>query len=134
MATSQQYYLQNDSWEIMFEFTITAAGAIVPNSDGTTTTDPLISVVRSGAGTYVATIPGNFQAVLERQCQYNLSAATSVQVQITAIGLGTGTPTASGESTTTVTMITGNSNAVPAAADQAAGTISCKVSFRKHKI
>lgn len=134
MATNQTFTLSNDVWDIPFEFTITAAGAIVPNADGTTTTEPEIGVVRSGAGTYVATIRGNFFKVLFRRAEYFAAAASSVQAQITAVGLGTGTPTASGESTTTVTVITGNSNAVPAAADQATGTVGVQVKFQKHKI
>lgn len=134
MATNQQYTLSNDVWDVPFEFTITAAGAIVPNADGSTTTEPEISCVRSTTGTYVATIRGNFQKVLFRKAEYFLATASSVQTQITAVGLGTGTPTASGESTTTVTIITGNSNAVPAAADQATGTIGVHVKFQKHKI
>lgn len=133
-GSNQQYSLQNDVWHIMCEFTITAAGAIVPNSDGTTSTDPLISAVRTGVGTYLLTMPGNFQKVLARRVLFNAAAASSQQAQITAIGLGTGTPTAGGESTTTVTVITGNSNAVPAAADQASGVVSVFLSLQKHKL
>jgi hypothetical protein len=134
MATNQQYTISNDLWHIPFSFTVTTAGAIVPNADGSTTTEPEISVVRSGAGTYVATIRGNFQKVLFSRASYFLASASSVQTQVTAIGLGTGTATASGEATTTVTVITGNSNAVPAAADQAAGTIGVFLVLQKHKV
>lgn len=134
MATNQQYTLSNDVWHIPVEWTITAAGAVVPNANGTTTTEPEVSVVRSAAGTYVVTIRGNFQRAIYAKGTFRNSAASSVQAMVTAIGLGTGTPTASGESTTTVTVITGNSNAVPAAADQAAGIVGVDLKFQKHKV
>lgn len=136
MATNQVYTLANDVWFIAAEFTLTAAGAVVANSDGTTTTDPLISVVKAGTGTYTITIPGNFQKVLFASAEMRPSGGspTSQVAEITAIGLGTGTPTASGESTTTVTITTGNSNATPAAADQANGIVGFDLRFLKHKI
>lgn len=134
MATNQQYSESSDIWHIPVEFTITAAGAIVPNSDGTTTTEPLISAARTGAGTYVVTIPGNFQKTLEAQASYRDATPRSIVANITAIGLGTGAVTASGAATTIVTVVTGNSNAVPAAADQAQGVVGIKVYFQKHKI
>jgi hypothetical protein len=57
VATNQLYSLGNDIWFVFGEFTLTAAGAVVPNADGTTTTDPLISVARTGAGTYLGHHP-----------------------------------------------------------------------------
>jgi hypothetical protein len=132
-GNNQQYSLSNDRWQLEVEWTLTAAGAIVPNADGSTTTEPLVSVVRSVAGTYVVTIPGSFQKTLHAEGTFRTSGATSVQAQVTAISLGGGTPTPGGESTTTVTVITGNSNAVPAAADQASGTVGLKAVFQKHK-
>jgi hypothetical protein len=134
MANKVEIVLGDGLWVVPFEFTITTAGAVVANSDGTTTTNPYVSVVRASAGTYTATIVGNFQKVVSRFVQFVAAAASSVQAQITAIGLGTGTATATGEATTTATIITGNSNAVPAAADQAAGTIACRLVFQKNKI
>lgn len=122
------------TWIYEFEFTITAAGAIVPNTDGSTTTDPEIAATRTAAGTYRIDIRGNFQKVISRQVQFVAAAASSQQAQITAVSLGGGTPTATGESVTTVTIITGNSNAVPAAADQAAGTIAVFITFQKNKV
>lgn len=134
MATNQQYSLSNDIWHLVAEFTITAAGAVVPNADGSTTTEPLISAVRSGAGTYVLTIPGNFQKTLNAFSSYRDATPRSIVANITAVGLGTGTVTASGEATTTVTVVTGNSNATPAAADQAQGVVGINVKFQKHKM
>lgn len=121
-------------WVAECEVTITAAGAVVPDANGNTTTDPSIVCTRTGAGTYRFDIPGNFQKVVRRDITFNSAAASSIQAQITAISLGGGTPTASGDSVTTVTAITGNSNAVPAAADQAAGVIAIKICFQKNKI
>lgn len=134
MATNQQYALSGDMWKIVAEWTITAAGAVVPNADGTTTTEPEVSVVRSGAGTYVVTVPGNFQKTLLATATYRDATPRSIQATITAIGLGTGTLQAGGGSTTTFTVVTGNSNAVPAAADQAQGIVGLKVFMQKHKI
>lgn len=134
MASNQQYSLQNDVWHIMAEFTITAAGAIVPNADGSTTTDPLITAVRSGAGTYVLTMVGNFQKTLHAMATYRDATPRSIVANVTAVGLGTGTPSATGESTTTVTIVTGNSNAVPAAADQAQGIVGLNAKLQKHKL
>lgn len=134
MATNQQYSISNDVWHIMCEWTITAAGAVVPNADGTTTTEPEISVVRSGAGTYVVTVRGNFQKTIHAMGTYRDATPRSIVANLTAIGLGTGTPTASGDSTTTFTVVTGNSNAVPAAADQAQGVVGLVAKMQKHKI
>jgi hypothetical protein len=121
-------------WVYELEWTITTAGAVVPNADGTTTTDPEVNVTRTGVGTYRVDIRGNFFKVLQAQANYRHSAASSVQAQVTAIGLGSGTPLATGEAVTTVTVITGASNAVPAAADQAVGIINLQVIFIKNKI
>jgi hypothetical protein len=136
VATNQHYTLSNDVWFISGEFTLTAAGAVVPNSDGTTTTDPLITAARIGAGTYLVTIPGNFQRTLFASAEMRPSGGspTSQVAEITAISLGGGAVTASGESTTTVTLVTGNSNATPAAADQANGIVGFDLRFQKHKI
>lgn len=134
MPTNQSVFFAFDEWLVDLEYTITAAGAIVPNADGSTTTIPGINATRTGAGTYRIDIPGNFSKVLNRHTQFHAAAASSQQSQITAIGLGTGTPGPTGEAVTTVTVITGNSNAVPAAADQASGTIGVQVKFQKHKM
>lgn|SRR5678816_1366088 len=134
MATNQTYTISNDVWNVYIEWTITAAGAVVPNSDGSTTTEPEVSVVRSGAGTYVVTMRGNFQRVLSAHATYRDATPRSIVANITAISLGGGTPTASGESTTTFTVVTGNSNAVPAAADQAQGVVGIRAQMVKHKV
>lgn len=134
MATSQQYTFSNDVWNIFVEWTITAAGAVVPNADGTTTTEPEISVVRSGAGTYLLTIPGNFQKTIQAYATYRDATPRSIVANVILIGLGTGTAQAGGGTTTNVTVVTGNSNAVPAAADQAQGVVGLRVQFQKHKI
>lgn len=134
MATNQQYAITNDAWIIAAEWTITAAGAVVANADGSTTTEPEISVVRASAGTYTVTVRGNFQKTIYAFASYRDATPRSIVANITAIGLGTGTPTASGDSTTTFTVVTGNSNAVPAAADQAQGIVGLRAVMQKHKI
>lgn len=134
MPTPVEIHGLGGKWLYEFEFTVTTAGAIVPDADGFTTTDPQVSVVRASAGTYTATIPGNFQKVVSRRAEFVAAAASAIQAQITAVGLGTGTAQAGGGTTSTLTIITGNSNAVPAAADQAAGTVSVSVAFQKNKI
>jgi hypothetical protein len=118
----------------MVEWTITAAGAVVPNADGSTTTEPEISVARSGAGTYLLTIPSNFQKALNLMATYRAAAPSSIVANVTTVGLGTGVPQAGGGATTNVTVVTGNSNAVPAAADQAAGIVGFRGQFVRHKI
>lgn len=134
MASNQEVQYLEGKWIVEGEFTITTAGAIVPNADLSTTTDPRITATLTGTGTYRLDIPGNFYKTVCRDVRYHGSAASSVQAQITAIGLGTGTvQAATGEATTTVTIITGNSNAVPAAANQASGTISFRLAFLKNK-
>jgi len=132
--TNQSYFKTSDTWHVECEFTITAAGAIVANADGTTTTEPECAAVRTGAGTYTVTFPGNFQKTIEAIASYRDATPRSIVANITAIGLGTGAPTASGGTTTVVTIVTGNSNAVPAAADQAQGIVGMKCLFQKHKI
>lgn len=134
MATSQQVTLSSSVWDVIAEWTITAAGAVVPNSDGTTTTEPEISVARTGAGTYVVTIPGNFQRTLHAEATYRDATPRSIVANITAISLGGGAVQAGGGVTSTVTVITGNSNAVPAAADQAQGIVGINIKFQKNKI
>lgn len=132
--TNQLYTMTSDSWRVDVEWTITAAGAVVPNTDGTTTTEPLVSVARTGAGTYLLTIPGNFQKTVHALGTYRDATPRSIVANVTLIGLGTGTAQAGGGSTTNVTVVTGNSNAVPAAADQAQGVVGAKLVFQKHKI
>lgn len=132
--TNQSYFKTSDTWHIECEWTITAAGAVVPNADGTTTTEQEISVVRSGAGTYVLTVPGNFQKTIEAVATYRDATPRSIVANLTVIGLGTGTPQAGGGVTTNFTIVTGNSNAVPAAADQAQGIVGLKALMQKHKI
>lgn len=134
MATNQQYSFSNDVWKVYVEWTITAAGAVVPNSDGSTTTEPEIAVTRTGAGTYRVDIRGNFQKTLHATATYRDATPRSIVANVTAISLGGGTPTASGEAVTTVTVVTGNSNATPAAADQAQGVVGLRIAFQKHKI
>lgn len=135
MGTTTTVHSAYGKYVYEFEFTIGAAGAVVANADGSTSTDPEVRVIRTGAGTYRADIIGNFQRVIRRQANYNpVGAGSSVQAQITAVGLGTGTPTATGEAVTVVTIVTGNSNATPAAADQTTGSVSVFISFQKHKI
>jgi hypothetical protein len=132
--TNQSYDSTPACWRFNVEWTITAAGAVVPNADGTTTTDPQVGVARTGAGTYLVTFPGNFQKVAGMQPTYRDATARSIVVNVTAVGLGTGTPMATGESTTTVTVVTGNTNAAPTAADQAQGIIGLRVAFQKNKV
>lgn len=135
MATNQQFSDTSDLWHYFIEWTITAAGAVVPNADGSTTNEPLISVARTGAGTYLVTIPGNFQKCMNPLATYRTGGAPATSVaNVSLVGLGTGTPTASGGSTTNVTVVTGVSNAVPAAADLATGFVGLRVEFQKHKI
>lgn len=134
MATSQTYTFTNDVWNVFVEWTITAAGAVVANADGTTTTEPEISVARTGAGTYLLTIPGNFQKVVNMVATYRDATPRSIQATVILVGLGTGTAQAGGGVTTNVTVVTGNSNAVPAAADQAQGVVGLRAQFQKHKI
>lgn len=134
MATNQLYTHSNDTWHIEAEWTITAAGAVVPNTDGSTTTEPEFSVVRSGAGTYVLTVPGNFQKVIHAMGTYRDATPRSIVANHILTGLGTGTAQAGGGSTSTFTVVTGNSNAVPAAADQAQGVVGFKALLQKHKI
>lgn len=134
MATNQSYSLSSDVWNIMAELTITAAGAIVPDANGNTTSEPQITAVRSAAGTYVFTIPGNFQKVMCMEPIYRAAAASSVIAEITGVGLGTGAVTAGGESTTTVTVVTCTSNASATPADQATGIVGFDGKFQKHKI
>lgn len=134
MATNQQYSLSNDVWRVDVEWTITAAGAVVPNADGTTTTEPEVSVARTGAGTYLLTIPGNFQKVINAIGTYRDATPRTIVANVILVGLGTGTAQAGGGVTTNVTVVTGNSNAVPAAADQAQGVVGLRAKFQKHKI
>lgn len=134
MATNQSYSLSSDVWNIMAELVLGAAGAIVPDANGNTTSEPQITAAKTGNGTYVFTIPGNFQKVLCVEPIYRAAAASSVIAEITAVGLGTGAVSAGGEASTTVTVITGNSNAVPGAADQATGIVGFDAKFQKHKI
>lgn len=134
MATNQQYTLSNDVWHVFCEWTVTAAGAVVPNADGTTTTEPEISVARTGTGTYVVTIPGNFQKTIHALPSYRNATPASSVANITAIGLGTGALQAGGGVQSTVTVVTGASNATPAAADLTSGQIGVNVKFQKHKI
>jgi len=132
--TNQSYDSTPACWRFNVEWTITAAGAVVPNADGTTTTDPQVSVVRASAGTYTLTFPGNFQKVAGMQPTYRDATPRSIQATVIAVGLGTGTPMATGETTTTVTFVTGNTNASPAAADQAQGICGLRVAFQKNKV
>lgn len=129
-----EIHSQGGKWTYEFEFTLTAGGAIVANADGSTTTDPLVTATKTGTGTYRIDITGNFFKVIKKDCSMHASAAGSQQAQITAVGLGTGTAGPTGEAVTTLTIITGNSNAVPAAADQASGTVSARVTFQKNKL
>ena len=122
-----------DKWVYECEWTITTAGAVVPDADGNTTTDPEIAVTRTGAGTYRVDIRGNFFKTIAARPHFRHSAASSVQAQVTGVSLGGGTPTAAQDQVTTVTVITGNTNAVPAAADQAAGVVGLYISFQKSK-
>lgn len=134
MATNQYYTIEPDIWWVGGEVTIGAAGAITPDANGFTCTSPLCTAVRASAGTYTITIPGNFFKVIVAEPTLRAAAASSVITEITGISLGGGTPTAGGESTTTITIITGNSNAVPAAADQSNIVIGFDVKFQKHKV
>jgi hypothetical protein len=119
--TSRGFDASLNQWSYKVEWTITAAGAIVPNGDGTTTTDPEVSVVRASAGTYTVTFPGKFTKVLDLRASYRAAAGSSIIAQVTGSAFG---PPA------TVTVITGNSNAVPAAADQAAGVVGLRADFQ----
>jgi len=134
MATNQQYSESSDLWHLHCEWNITAAGAIVPDASGNTTSEPLFVAVRTGAGTYSLTVPGNFQKTMSAMGTYRDATPRSIVTNITAIGLGTGAPTASGGTTTVLTVVTGNTNATPAAADQAQGFVGVRVTFQKHKI
>lgn len=114
-----------------FEFNVGAAGAVVANSDGSTSTDPEVSVVRTAAGTYRVTIPNGYAKVIRRSAEYvPAGAGSSAQAQITAVGLGAGTPTASGTATSTVTVVTAVSGAAPAAADLTSGSVSVYIALQ----
>lgn len=135
MATNQQYTLSNDIWHVFCEWNLTAAGAVVPNADGTTTSEPEISVVRSTTGTYVATIPGNFQKVVKGDAYYRTAGGTTGVACLGVIGLGTGVAQAGGGATTTVLVTTAANNAAAATpADLGSGTVGFNVKFQKHKI
>lgn len=134
MATNQLYSESGDTWHIECEFTITAAGAIVPDASNNTTTEPLFVAARTGAGTYTVTVPGNFQKTLHCTATYRDATPRSIVANVIAVGLGTGAVTASGSVTTVFTIATGNSNATPAAADQAQGVVGLKALMQKHKI
>lgn len=134
MATMVGVDSPGGKWTYDFEFEITTSGAIVANSDGTTTTDPDVSVVYAGSGVYTVTIVGNFYKVLSRLCQYWNATPADQWAQITAVGLGTGTATATGEATTTLTIKTLDDTATPSAQEQSSGTIAVHIAFQKNKI
>lgn len=134
MPFAVSYSHTPDTWHIDVEWTITTAGAIVPNSDGTTCTEPTFTVARTAAGTYLLTIPGNYTRVIGAHATYrNPAGPTSVQAFVGAVGLGTGVATAGGGATTTFVITTGNSNAVPAAADQTTGVVGFSAVLRTTK-
>lgn len=135
MPTNTEVQNLGGKWIVEGEFVVANGGAVTANSDGSTTTDPAVTCTKTGTGTYRLDIVGNFYKVVSRDVRWHGAAASSQQAQITAISLGGGTATATGESVTTVTIITGNSNAVPAAADQATGgRVSFRIAFQKNKL
>ena len=134
MPSTVAVHSQGGKWIYEFEFTVTTSGAIVPDADGFTSTDPAVTVSRTGTGTYKINIPGNFQKTVYRSAKLLEATPTAATADFTAVSLGGGTADATGGATTDVTLKTMDDNATPAAADLSAGTIACRIVFQKNDI
>jgi hypothetical protein len=142
MPTPVAIHSATNKWIYEGSFTVTTSGAIVPDADSFTTTDPEIVCTRTGTGTYRLDIRGNFKKVIAKAANLNGAGTESSKAEITAVSLGGGTATAFGEAVTTVTIKTLTPTAdasaasatapiVFAAADLATGTVSFRISFQK---
>jgi hypothetical protein len=113
------------TWKVQGEFDLTTAGAILASrGDG-------LVFTKTGTGTYtVRVINEIFVEVLHRNVEVNRATATAGIVNISSIdvdGAGDGTGAV-------ITIQTLDDNATPTATDQATGTVSFSVTFRKWKI
>jgi hypothetical protein len=117
-------------WTVRGEFDLTTSGAILSVAGVPQVRGDNFSVSRTATGTYVVVVSNeSFYEVLNRQAGLHKATPDAAWAAITAIATGP-----SDGSGATITIKTMDDNATPTAADQASGTVSFAVSFRKWKV